>query len=431
MPRNLRFPAVLASLVLVTTACNWPWQNDAAVEDSAPETLPFDEGTDEQPGETTTTTATLTDDEEVGTIEVGQAQGPDNLTRQPVTPLDIPSSPTTRPNSGSDSSSSNPPATENTGTTSTPTTSSTTPTTTAPTTAAPTPLPTTAAPTTATPTTTAPTTVPTTAVPTTAVPTTAAPTTTTTAAPAGPVLVWSEEFNSLNTNKWKLEHSTYGDGGRTMQCYTPQQATVSGGSLVLTAEKRTETCPNSSPYGSTRDYTSGMVRSKGVTFSPGQRIVYRVKLTPNDDANQGGLWPSLWASGWAGGGWPAGGEWDGFEVMTAVDPARTVFGLHYANSLGNHAKSSKAIYSNQNFSANWHILEFDYGLDGVMTWRMDGQIMTEQSNLDTLQGWPAPFDQSMTELKINLALGGNPGPLDDRALPATYEVDYVRIYDLP
>ena len=37
----------------------------------------------------------------------------------------------------------------------------------------------------------------------------------------------------------------------------------------------------------------------------------------------------------------------------------------------------------------------------------------------------------MKELKINLALGGNPGPLDDRALPATYQIDYVRIYDLP
>ncbi len=174
-----------------------------------------------------------------------------------------------------------------------------------------------------------------------------------------------------------------------------------------------------------------MVRSKGVTFSPGQRIVYRVKLTPNDDANQGGLWPALWASGWAGGGWPTGGEWDGFEVMTAVDPKRTVFGLHYANSFGSPAKSSKASFGDQNFSADWHVLQFDYGSDGVMTWRMNGEAVVAQANLDTLQGWPAPFNQAMTELKINLALGGNPGPLDSRALPATYEIDYVRVYDIP
>ena len=242
--------------------------------------------------------------------------------------------------------------------------------------------------------------------------------------------MWSDEFDSFNPSGWTKEHSTYGDGGKTLQCYTPQQVSVSGGSLILRAEARTETCPNSSPYGSTRNVTSGMVRSKGVTFSPGQRIVYRVKLSPNDETNQGGLWPSLWASGWAGGGWPAGGEWDGFEVMTAVDPTRTVFGLHYANSLGSHAKSSKAVYGNDNFSAGWHVLEFDYGRDGVMTWRMDGVEVVSQTNLDTIQGWPAPFDQAMTELKINLALGGNPGPLDDRALPATYEIDYVRIYDL-
>ncbi|MFW2381465.1 MAG: hypothetical protein ACN4GZ_06875 [Acidimicrobiales bacterium] len=243
--------------------------------------------------------------------------------------------------------------------------------------------------------------------------------------------MWNEEFDSFDPARWIKEHSTYGDGGRTLQCYTPQQVSVSGGSLVLTAEARTETCPNSSPYGPTREVTSGMVRSKGVTFSPGQRIVYRVKLTPGNEANQGGLWPALWASGWAGGGWPAGGEWDGFEVMTAVDPKRTVFGLHYANSLGANAKSSKAIFGTTSFSADWHTLEFDYGRDGVMTWRMDGVEVVRQTDLDTLQGWPAPFDRAMTELKINLALGGDPGPLDQRALPATYAIDYVRIYDLP
>ncbi len=244
------------------------------------------------------------------------------------------------------------------------------------------------------------------------------------------MLVWSDEFNSFDSTRWSKEHSTYGDGGRTLQCYTPQQVTVADGALVVTAEARTETCPNSSPYGSTRNVTSGMVRSKGVTFSPGQRIVYRVKLTPNDPANQGGLWPALWASGWAGGGWPTGGEWDGFEVMTAVDPSRTVFGLHYADSAGAHAKSSEAVFGSGNFSSDWHVLEFDYGRDGVMIWRMDGVEVVRQTDLDTLQGWPAPFDQAMTELKINLALGGNPGPLDRRALPATYHVDYVRIYDL-
>lgn len=255
---------------------------------------------------------------------------------------------------------------------------------------------------------------------TTIVPTTETPTT---SGPAGLQLVFAEEFDNFDSSIWTAEHSTYGDGNNELQCYTTEQVTVSNGSLVLKAEARTETCPN----GSTRDVTSGMVRSRGVEFAPGQTIEFRVKLTPNDEVNQGGLWPAFWSSGWAG-SWPTGGEWDGLEVMTAPDPKRSVYSIHYANSAGEHAKTSKEIVQAENFSANWHVIRFDYGANGVLTWYLDGTVVSIVDSADTVQGYPAPFDQAMTELKINLALGGNPGPLDSLALPATFEVDYVRIY---
>jgi len=160
------------------------------------------------------------------------------------------------------------------------------------------------------------------------------------------------------------------------------------------------------------------------------RIEWSAKLTPNDPNNQGGLWPAFWASGWAGGGWPNGGEWDGFEVMTAVDPKRTVYSIHYSNSMGAHAKTSTPKFSAVNFSNNWHTFRFDYGADGVLVWSRDGFMTKTVTNADTLQGWPAPFNQDMKEFKINLALGGNPGPLDTRSLPATLEIGWVRIYKL-
>ncbi len=256
--------------------------------------------------------------------------------------------------------------------------------------------------------------------PTTTVPTTTVPTTN---EPEGRQLVFAEEFDSFNPRIWSVENSTYGDGNNELQCYTPEQVTVANGSLVLRAEARTVTCPN----GSTRDVTSGMVRSRGVEFAPGQSIEFRVKLTPDDEANQAGLWPAVWSSSWAG-GWPTGGEWDGLEVMTANNPRRSVYSIHYANSAGQHAKTSKEVVQAENFSANWHVVRFDYGDDGVLTWYLDGTVVSVVDAADTVQGWPAPFNQAMTELKINLALGGNPGPLDPRALPATFEVDYIRIY---
>lgn len=237
--------------------------------------------------------------------------------------------------------------------------------------------------------------------------------------------IWSDEFDTLDTSIWALEHSTYGDGNDELQCYTPEQVKVENGNLVLTAEARSEQCPG----GSIRDVTSGMVRSSGQNLSPGQTIEWRVKLTPANPDAQGGLWPALWSSSWAGGGWPLGGEWDGFEVMTANDPTRVVYSIHYANQAGAHGKTSNEIYGSR-FSDEWHEFKFDYGLDGVLVWYMDGVETHRVTDAPTSQGYPAPFDQSITEIRINLALGGRPGALDPAALPATLEVDYVRVSEL-
>ena len=237
------------------------------------------------------------------------------------------------------------------------------------------------------------------------------------------VLIWAEEFDVLDPSIWNVEHSTFGDGNNELQCYTPAQVSVEDGALVLLAENAQVQCPN----GSLRQQTSGMVRTRVLTLSPGQSIEWRVKLTPADDQNQAGLWPAIWSSSWAGGGWPTGGEWDGFEVMTANSPDRVSYGIHYSDTTGAHGKKSREVFGDQ-FSDEWHDFRFDYGVDGVLVWYMDGTETHRVTEAPTQQGYPAPFDQTMTELRINLALGGNPGPLDPAALPATLEVDYIRAY---
>ncbi len=242
-------------------------------------------------------------------------------------------------------------------------------------------------------------------------------------------MLWQDDFNSLNTSTWKLEHSTYGDGNNELQCYRPENVSVSGGKLILRAVTETYTCPN----GSTRQVTSGMVRSRGVTFSPGQAIEFRVKLNPADANDQGGLWPAVWASGWAGGGWPRGGEMDWLEVMTAENPRRAMFSMHYADPGGSHALRNKGVIGSGNFSDDWHVVRFDYGRNGRLTWYLDGVQAFRVDGVATLQGFPAPFDQTVGEIKINLALGGRPGPLSPRAVGssgASFEMDYIRIIQL-
>ena len=63
----------------------------------------------------------------------------------------------------------------------------------------------------------------------------------------------------------------------------------------------------------------------------------------------------------------------------------------------------------------------------------DGVKAYEVSAANTRQGYPAPFDQAIGEIKINLALGGRPGPLASGAVGssgATFEMDYIRIIQL-
>ncbi|MDH5289651.1 MAG: glycoside hydrolase family 16 protein [Acidimicrobiia bacterium] len=242
-------------------------------------------------------------------------------------------------------------------------------------------------------------------------------------------MVWEDNFDRLDLARWSLEHSTYGDGNHELQCYRPENVSASGGELVLRAVTETYTCPN----GSTRQVTSGMVRSRGVTFSPGQALEFRVKLTPADEADQGGLWPGVWSSGFGPGGWPSGGEMDYLEVMTATNPKRSIYSIHYAKADGSHGVTNQPVVGSANFSAAWHTVRYEYGRDGRLTWYLDGQQVFTVTSAPTGQGYPAPFNQPVKEIKINLALGGNPGPLASGAVGskgATFEVDYIRVTTL-
>ncbi len=39
-------------------------------------------------------------------------------------------------------------------------------------------------------------------------------------------VVWEENFDQLNTDRWQPEQSSYGDGNGERQCYRPENVTV-------------------------------------------------------------------------------------------------------------------------------------------------------------------------------------------------------------
>lgn len=247
----------------------------------------------------------------------------------------------------------------------------------------------------------------------------------------GRTLVWGDDFNSFDSSVWSKEYSTYGDGNNELQCYRPENVSVTNGKLVLSAVEETYTCAS----GFTRHVTSGMVRSQGVRFEPGQTIEFRIKLNPVNRDEQSGLFPAVWASSWNGGGWPTGGEFDFFEYFGRTEQANAA--IHYSNeSTRTHEHMSTQInYTEQTkFSDDWHVVEFTWG--EYLTWKMDG-VVTSSLLASGVPAYDNPFldtSHDVTQLKINFALGGDwTGPLDNGAIDpygnTTFEMDYIRIYE--
>jgi len=119
--------------------------------------------------------------------------------------------------------------------------------------------------------------------------------------------------------------------------------------------------------------------------------------------------------------------------MTANNPRRSIYSIHYAEADGSHGVTNRPVVGSANFSASWHTVRFDYGRDGDLVWHLNGSPVFSVSSVQTVQGYPAPFDQAIGEIKINLALGGRPGPLSPRAVGAggaTFEVDWIQIVRL-
>jgi beta-glucanase (GH16 family) len=261
--------------------------------------------------------------------------------------------------------------------------------------------------------------------------------------------VWSDEFNgtALNTQVWKPYHSTYGDGNREDQCHTPQNVAVSGGTLRITARREKVTCPG----GSVRDYSSGFLgtRDTGTYFPRYGRFEIRARV-PHGQA----LWPAFWLRHRQG---SSTAEVDIMEYFHAQVPGQTTATLH----LDGRANVSKKTVDFEAPTANpgWHTwaVDIENASDGVrFTFSLDGKAF--HTYTDTQRRWASALPgQNLWDIAVNLSVGGNwvgdaagaLGYLPDinrcaqggtppngcatsgirrASFPATYEVDYVRVY---
>jgi beta-glucanase (GH16 family) len=271
-------------------------------------------------------------------------------------------------------------------------------------------------------------------------------------------LVWSDEFDGdrLDETKWTYAADCGGGGNDERQCYmvSPETVSVGGGVLKLTAIKRKTrglANPWAGPTGpmKTGDYASGKILTQGKASWRYGRVEARARVPGGQ-----GVWPAIWMMPELStyGGWPRSGEIDILETVNLGAPCPTtgeacqdgrenrVFGtIHFAGDASGAHRQHGASTPMPVSADDFHVYAVEW-TPGAITWFVDDRQYAQAKAADWKRNdgevSPAPFDQPF-HLILNLAFGGrwpegaNAKGVDEAALPATMEVDWVRVSQRP
>ena len=232
--------------------------------------------------------------------------------------------------------------------------------------------------------------------------------------PAGYNLVWHDEFtgNRLGSD-WKHEVQNAGWVINELQAYVNNDrvTNVANGVLNITCYKD----------------NSGRICSGRIYARPQTGWTYgwfeaRIKLPSGK-----GTWPAFWMMPVKLTNWPNDGENDIMEEV-GYDPNNVHSTIHcngYNN--GGTAKESGTKHVD-NAEGGWHVYACEWTEDYI-SYYVDGEkYFTYTPDDKTKRYWP--FNQPFYII-LNLAWGGQWGGqqgVDEKALPATMKVDYVRVF---
>lgn len=244
--------------------------------------------------------------------------------------------------------------------------------------------------------------------------------------PAGYVLVWQDEFNESTNglpleSKWWYETAEPGWVNHELQTYIAGRkgdivtAGVTDGTLKIRAVKDGD-----------RVYSARVNTREAWTYG---YFEARLKLPEGK-----GTWPAYWMMPNVWSGWPDGGEIDIMEHVGCV-PTEVSSSIHcksYYHAIGTQKTAAKKIAGVMDefhiYALEWTPEYIKTYVDGVQLFYYNPDNYAEGRTADT---WPfnKPF-----EIKLNLAWGGDWGGMygvDESCLPATYEIDYVRVFQKP
>jgi beta-glucanase (GH16 family) len=229
-------------------------------------------------------------------------------------------------------------------------------------------------------------------------------------------LVWSDEFDgaALDTTKWAIDTGNgFGTGQQDYDTARPDNVSVAGGQLVLTA--LSESYQGAS-------YTSGRIESNGHFSQAYGRFEASIQLPQGQ-----GMWPAFWLLGddYAQVGWPQCGEIDVMENRGA-DPT-TVYGSLHGPGGDNHV-AAYALPGSTSFADGLHQFAVEWE-PGEVRWYVDGQLYATLSSDTFPRSQPWVFDHPFF-IVLDLAVGGQFGGNVNAstAFPQAMRVDYVRVY---
>ncbi|MFV0426059.1 MAG: family 16 glycosylhydrolase [Beutenbergiaceae bacterium] len=249
-------------------------------------------------------------------------------------------------------------------------------------------------------------------------------------------LVWSDEFDgtTLDPNNWyAYNDSAYGEGNLESACLMnrPENLSVSGGYLHLTARREAQPIQcgrDDYRYPGGREYTSAQIMSQGRQDFTYGRIEIRAQLPIAQGSSQG-MWPAFWllssesmgeidilealGSG-AGDDWQAGVIYHSMHESTRGDQ-RAV-------------RSSYEVPRGADLSEGFHTYALEWESDEIRFFVDD--VMTASYTSEEVPWMRDVFTDRAFYIRLNLAVGGDmPGYVtSDTVLPASYIIDYVRLY---
>lgn len=243
-------------------------------------------------------------------------------------------------------------------------------------------------------------------------------------------LIWSDEFDepSLDLSKWAYVTGNgcpnlCGWGNNELETYTTDAKNVYIKDEMLVIEAVKESVNGSS-------FTSGKLVTLGLHTWKYGRFEARMRMPEGN-----GLWPAFWMLD-KNNDWPMTGEIDIMEYRGDLQK-ETHATLHYGSPWPANQYDGTIYTHSESLADDFHIYAVEWTED-KMVWYFDDKIIkTETKSPNSLSPQSTndvwPWDDQFYMI-LNLAVGGgfcgNPSADAIQMTKPTFEIDYVRVYEI-